>query len=178
MITDAQEAGKYNPKDSPWLFRKDGRPLAPAPIGKIARQRLEQGITGLDKLIEKVKAAHRNRGHIVSLDGRLIKTRSEHSALNTLLQSFGAVVMKHALALFHTELAVDAGYVSSDFLTCSHFGYVANVHDEFEVEAEEEHAEPIGKLLQASIRLAGERLKSRCPLSGTYAIGNNWYEVH
>lgn len=142
------------------------------------RASIEKGITGLGKLQKKVKEAHRNQGWIRSLDGRIIKTRSEHAALNTLLQSFGAVVMKYALIIFHFEKMVSLGFVSSDFLTCNRFGYVANIHDEIQVECEPEIAELVGKTLAESIVEAGVRLGVRCPLAGTYAIGDSWRETH
>lgn len=178
MIADAREAEKYTPTDSPWLFRPNGKPLAPKAIGKIARQRLEQGITGLGKLVDACKSRHKSRGAIKGLDGRMIKTRSEHSALNSLLQSFGAIIMKHALAIFHFELAHEAGYVADDFVTLKHFAYLCNIHDEIELEIDPDHAEKIGELVRTSIRLAGERLGCKCPLSGTTSIGANWKEVH
>jgi len=42
------------------------------------------------------------KGWVTGLDGRKLHIRSEHSALNTLLQSAGAVVMKKALVLLDT----------------------------------------------------------------------------
>ena len=39
-------------------------------------------------------------------------------------------------------------------------------------------AETIGKLFADAITLAGEQLKLKCPVSGSYDIGNNWKETH
>ena len=55
---------------------------------------------------------------------------------------------------------------------------VANVHDEFQYQVKEEHAESLGKLAVQSIVDAGDQLGLRCSLTGEYKIGNNWKETH
>jgi len=44
-------------------------------------------------------------GTLPGLDGRRLHVRSDHAALNTLLQSAGAVVMKQALVLLDGRLS-------------------------------------------------------------------------
>jgi DNA polymerase-1 len=178
-IEDAQEKGKYNPDDAPWLFRPNGKPKDPAEIGKVNREKLESGIVGLDSLVERVKQKHKSPGYLIGLDGRRLYTRSAHSALNTLLQGAGAIVMKQALVIFHFEKAPAAGFVSSDFLMLRHgFAYLANVHDEVQAEAPPDLIEEAMKLFAQSITEAGERLNLRVPLAGSYQIGDNWKETH
>jgi DNA polymerase-1 len=67
------------------------------------RQRFLDNTPALAELRERVSIAAQ-RGYLRGLDGRCLHIRSEHSALNTLLQSAGAVVMKKALQIF-TEYA-------------------------------------------------------------------------
>ena len=55
---------------------------------------------------------------------------------------------------------------------------VANVHDEFQFQVREEHADSFGKLAVQSIVNAGDKLGLRCSLNGEYNIGNNWKETH
>lgn len=122
----------------------------------------------LKKLREKVSSIYQSKGSLPSLDGRRLQVRSDHSALNTLLQGAGAVVMKQALVLLDKKLKsakID-------------YKFVANVHDEWQIEVEEDRAEEVGKMGVAAIAEAGQVLNMRCPLSGEYNVGNNWKETH
>lgn len=143
--------------------------------GKEARKRMDEGINGLGKLSGLVKRKAK-RGFIKAIDKRRIPIKSEHSALNFLLQSAGAIVMKKALQVFHFDLAVEAGYVKDNMPI--HFNYCANVHDEVQLTVEPEHAETVGQLFAKSIEVAGERLGLLCPVSGSYDIGENWRDTH
>ncbi len=149
----------------------------PAKIGKIVGGSAKDGQKLIDTFLRNTPAlqALRNKieklsvqGSLPGLDGRKLQIRSAHAALNTLLQSAGAIVMKKALVLLDTELRrhkLDA-----------HF--VANVHDEFQIEAKAEQAQKVGQLAVDSIRKAGVLLKMRCPLDGEYKIGDNWCQTH
>jgi DNA polymerase I-like protein with 3'-5' exonuclease and polymerase domains len=109
-----------------------------------------------------------SRGHLPGLDGRILFVRSAHAALNTLLQSAGAIVMKQALVVLDESIRkerLDAKFV-------------ANVHDEWQMEVSEIHAQRVGELAVDSIKKAGIMLNLRCPLDGEYKIGNNWAETH
>jgi len=56
--------------------------------------------------------------------------------------------------------------------------FVANVHDEWQIEVRADEAELVGQLGVQAIQEAGEVLKMRCPLTGEYRVGNNWKETH
>jgi DNA polymerase I-like protein with 3'-5' exonuclease and polymerase domains len=121
----------------------------------------------LAKLREKV-ATHSAGGTLPGLDGRRLRVRSEHAALNTLLQGAGAVVMKQALVLLSESLnQYDIPHK-----------LVANVHDEFQIEVPENFADVVGKAAVRAIRNAGDVLDLRCPLDAEYNVGNNWAETH
>ena len=121
----------------------------------------------LAKLLEKIKKSAA-RGFCKGLDGRCIWIRSEHAALNSLLQGAGAIVMKKALVIFDNKRAANNWPVK----------YVANVHDEAQLECPKDIAEEVGKAFKESIIEAGEHYKLRCPLDGEYKIGRNWRETH
>lgn len=182
LIQDAVDTGNYSPNAAPHLFKrsKSGKVIKrkAMEVGKEGRVALEKGIVGLEHLLKKVKTKHREQGWIRGLDGRRIFTRSEHSALNTLLQGAGAIVMKRALAICHFDLGVKQGFVSNTFEETIDFGYVANVHDETQNEVIPERADEFGDLFADAIRLAGEYYKLRCPMAGSKSIGHNWKETH
>ena len=58
------------------------------------------------------------------------------------------------------------------------WAFVANVHDEFQAEVKWDNVELYGKLAVDAIKVAGERLKMRCPLDGEYKVGRTWAETH
>ena len=149
----------------------------PAKIGKIVGGSANKGQNLINTFLRNTPSLKRLRekveklsvqGTLPGLDGRKLFIRSAHSALNTLLQSAGAIVMKKALVLLDAELR--------RYKLDAHF--VANVHDEFQIEAKAEHAQRVGELAVDSIRKAGIELGMRCPLDGEYKIGDNWCQTH
>ena len=58
------------------------------------------------------------------------------------------------------------------------YKFVANIHDEWQIEVKESQADFIGRLAVESIIKSGEYFNLRCPLDGEYKIGGNWSETH
>jgi DNA polymerase I-like protein with 3'-5' exonuclease and polymerase domains len=135
--------------------------------GQKLKKKFLDNTPALAELREKVSTAAQ-RGYLRGLDGRRLWIRSDHAALNTLLQSAGAIVMKKALAIF-------LEYAPQWKLDCK---LVGSIHDEYQIEAREDHAEKTGILMVESIKAAGIAFNMRCPLDGEYKIGNNWAETH
>jgi DNA polymerase I-like protein with 3'-5' exonuclease and polymerase domains len=126
-----------------------------------------KGTPALQRLRDKV-SVYASKGYVPGLDGRKIWVRSEHAALNSLLQGAGAIVMKKALVLLDRrikELGVNAKFV-------------ANVHDEWQIECPKVYADVVGKVAVQSIIDAGLAYNLRCPLDGEYKVGRNWRETH
>lgn len=140
--------------------------------GALSRKKFLAALPALKKLVEAVKAKARKQGWLKGLDGRLLTVRSEHAALNTLLQSAGAIQMKRALVILDNALQ-DLGLVPG-----VNYEFVGNIHDEWQIEADETHAELVGRTAANAIRQAGEYYSFRCQLAGNFDIGNNWNETH
>tara|TARA_Y100000114_G_scaffold157004_1_gene186535 strand:- start:886 stop:2613 length:1728 start_codon:yes stop_codon:yes gene_type:complete len=106
--------------------------------------------------------------YLKGLDGRKIYIRNAHASLNSLLQGAGAIVMKQALTL------------ADKWATCNNIDYkfVANIHDEWQVEVKEEYADFFGDMAVKSIVESGKHFNLRCPLDGEYKVGGNWSETH
>ena len=141
---------------------------AGAKEGKELKSRFLKNTPSLEKLREQVSSIAASKGTLPGLDGRRVQVRSDHAALNTLLQSAGAIVMKQALVLLNDELR----------RAKINYKFVANVHDEWQIEVEEARAEEAGKLGVLAIEKAGKVLNMRCPLGGEYKVGNSWKETH
>lgn len=109
-----------------------------------------------------------SEGFVPGLDGRKIWIRSEHAALNSLLQGAGAIVMKKALVILDSK--IKRGIINANFC--------ANVHDEWQIEVPEEDAIRVGKMAVQAIEEAGRHFNLRCPLTGEYNVGNTWKDTH
>lgn len=140
--------------------------------GKALKEKFLKGLPALNSLLVAVKTKAAKTGYLLGIDGRKLHIRSDHAALNTLLQSAGAVVMKKALVILDRDLLA-LGYVPG-----LHYEFVANVHDEWQVECDEEIAEIVGKTATDAIRKAGDHFGFRCPLDGEYKVGDNWKDCH
>ena len=135
--------------------------------GKRLREQFLASLPALKSLKTRVERAAQ-KGFLKGLDGRKIFLRHQHAALNTLLQGGGAIVMKKALNILHDRLK-----------SCTiDFKFVANIHDEWQIEARECQANRVGQLAVRSIQDAGEYYKMRCPLDGQFKVGGNWSETH
>jgi len=129
------------------------------------RQHFLDNLPSFKSLKDRVARAA-TKGYLKGLDGRKIFIRSEHAALNTLLQSAGAVIMKKALIIFSNRIYHYDAHV------------VANVHDEWQIEVREDQAHAVGEIAVEAIRQAGIDLNLNCPLDGEYNVGRNWAETH
>ena len=126
-----------------------------------------KAVPAYKRLKEKVEKIA-EKGSIPGLDGRRLQIRSPHAALNTLLQSAGAIIAKKWMVIARTNLRKAK----------VPYKQVAFVHDELQVEVEERYAEQVGNIMVASAAQAGVELGFRCPVGAEYKIGKNWCECH
>jgi len=140
--------------------------------GARLKKRFLKQLPALARLKSAVETKVKRSHELVGLDGRVLPIRSEHSALNTLLQSAGAVAMKNAIVIL-TKSLTRIGWKHG-----REWAFVANVHDEFQAEVLPDNVELYGKLAVEAIRASGESLKMSCPLDGEYKVGASWAETH
>jgi len=134
--------------------------------GKQLRRNIMTNLPALKTLIENVKSTARGRGYLIGLDGRKLNVRSDHMALNTLLQAAGAVLMKKATVLQWQRWGRDRGYP------------VLHVHDETQNMIPEEYADEFARVSEQAIRDAGSYFNFRIPLDAEAKIGKTWAETH
>lgn len=149
----------------------------PAKIGQIVGGGEREGRRLIDSFLKNTPALQKLKDKVSrlaekewlpGLDGRRLIVRSQHAALNTLLQGAGAIVMKQALIMLNRKII----HAKINAL------FVANVHDEWQIETTEQDAETVGHFAVQSIRQAGIRLNLRCPLDGEFKVGLNWAATH
>jgi DNA polymerase I-like protein with 3'-5' exonuclease and polymerase domains len=140
--------------------------LANIKRGQWARDRMFEKIPAYARLMASIEATLAKRPYLNGLDGRRLHVRSAHSALNTVLQSAGALVVKRGTVLMARE------FPKYDARLLLH------IHDEVQIEAPPEHAETVGKIAVEAFRQAGRDFNLRIPTDGEFKIGRNWAETH
>lgn len=76
--------------------------------------------------------------------------------------------MKKALVLLDKKI--------KDGIIDAHF--VANVHDEWQIEVKQGFEKQVGVMAVESIEEAGRYFGLNCPLTGEWATGNTWKDTH
>jgi DNA polymerase I-like protein with 3'-5' exonuclease and polymerase domains len=133
--------------------------------GKKLQKRFLTKVPALKMLKAAVETAA-ERGVIIGIDGRRLRIRSAHAALNTLLQSAGAIAMKQATVLMSEQASA---YGAKQ---------VAHIHDEIQWEVPDKNAEAWAVFCKDCITKAGEILNFRCRLDGASRVGKTWADTH
>jgi len=135
--------------------------------GNEVLQNFYSNTPALSRLMEKVKKVAA-KGYVPGLDGRRILVRSEHAALNTLLQGCGAIIAKQWCIEAHKVLRQQNIPAKQ----------VAFVHDEIQIETEEKYGERVAQIMCSAASQAGTSLGFRCPVDAEAKIGKNWFDTH
>jgi hypothetical protein len=144
------------------LIKVRGRPHASAAAA--ARAAFLKNLPALGRLVNEVQSKAANAEVPHGLDGRRLHVRSQHSALNTLLQSAGAVQMKKALVILDTALQANEPATRRRLrVRRQRPRRVANRNHK-------ELADVIGGSCRGD-QAAGEFFKFPCALDGEYKVG-------
>ena len=149
---------------------KKPNPTTLARVGNMLKKTFLQKTPALKKLIDAVKDEANRRGFLIGLDGRLLHIRSPHAALNTLLQSAGALVCKRWMVEVDREI-VRRGWRD----LCQQ---VAWSHDELQFDCDPSISEELEVMLVECIVKAGAYFNISLPLTGEAKTGLNWAECH
>ncbi|MCB1970958.1 MAG: hypothetical protein KDG54_11180 [Geminicoccaceae bacterium] len=114
-------------------------------------------------------------GFIRGLDGRKVIIRSDHSALNFLLQGGGALVCKRWLILTDEILQQGHGWRNALDGDYARHGWV---HDEQNNSASPDNAPIVRQACIDAAPLAGRHFNLRVPIAAEAAIGRTWADVH
>ena len=149
----------------------------PAKIGSIVGGGAKEGKRLIDnfrsntpalaRLMDKVRQVAQH-GWLPALDGRRVAVRSEHSALNTLLQSAAAVIAREWCVVMHKQFRKEKIPVKQ----------VAFVHDEIQIEVAEQYADRVGQIMEESATIAGKNLNFRCRVDAESKVGKTWFDTH
>ena len=130
-------------------------------------QKFLRNMPALKKLRANVQEAAQS-GSIPGLDGRRLHIRSEHAALNTLLQGAGAIVCKQWLLEMDNRIrktGLDARLVAS-------------IHDEYQFEVAKPDVKRFTQITKDAMYRTQKAFNFKCDLDSDYKVGNNWAETH
>jgi DNA polymerase-1 len=136
--------------------------------GRAIKKKFLTKLPALKYLRDAVSKAAEDRGWVKGLDGRIIPIRHSHAALNTLLQSAGAIICK-AWYVFISRAIKEANLDAQ---------IVAFIHDEVQLVVRKGQEDATGKLIQQCMREVQQYFNFRCPLDSEYKYGNNWADTH
>lgn len=120
------------------------------------------------QLRDDVIKEYKKNGFLIGIDGRPLTVRYQHAALNTRIQSTGAITMKMAYCLA-------AKRIKDLKLDCKLIGFF---HDETQAESSIEDSQKVVEVLEWAIPQAGRMFKLNVPITGTAKTGYSWAEVH
>ena len=149
----------------------------PAKIGKVVGKGPAAGQNLIKKFLERTPALMRLRenvarwsksGTIPALDGRLLHIRSEHAALNTLLQGAGAIICKQWLVHIMERV------IKADL----DVRLVASIHDEYQFEVAIPDVNRFCNLTKEAMTQTQKILGVKCELDCDYKVGKTWADTH
>jgi DNA polymerase I-like protein with 3'-5' exonuclease and polymerase domains len=136
--------------------------------GKAIKKKFLKKLPALKYLKDAVARAADDRGWVKGLDGRIIPIRHSHAALNTLLQSAGAIICK----TWYVYIARALKQANLDAQI------VAFIHDEVQLVVKKGQEDETGRLIQQCMRDTEEHFSFRCRLDSEYKYGSNWADTH
>jgi DNA polymerase I-like protein with 3'-5' exonuclease and polymerase domains len=142
--------------------------------GKKSRDTFLKNLPALGELTDKVGKRAEKRGYLKGQDGRRLHVRSTHAALNTLLQSAGAIFCKKWL-VFLDQMLREKGLVHGWH---GHYAMCAWIHDELQIAVREGYEEIVGNAAIEAAEAVGRHYAFKCPLTADYDLGHTWAETH
>lgn len=165
-----------------WKLGHICRPLADdqekAYIGRSLRAQFLKNVPALGELVKIIKQRVKDKKPFNYVTGHEVYPKGEHSALNYLIQSWGALVCKRWI--FHVSNAIKSNGLVSGW----HGDYASLVwaHDELQNAVRELNGaitpEAFGQMLLSCITPVQDDLKLTVPLEGSMKVGLNWADCH
>jgi DNA polymerase-1 len=141
-------------------------------MGAKIRKALRTKIDGMAPLLKELEEIAAGRRYILSLDKRRVGLRKSHAALNTLLQSAGAVVMRWQPYFLKYRLEEAGIRWGTDYIPHLH------VHDELQGSLRPQYMDAFRDAFTRAFEDTRAELGLRVPLRCEVKFGKNWAETH
>lgn len=142
--------------------------------GKKLKEKFLNNTPALKSLREAVAQKVLRTGTLKALDGRILPVRHAHAAVNTLLQSAGAIVCKQWTVYIHNLLLADGYKLGIDY------AQLAWVHDELQIAYDPARLtnEYLLSVSKQAMVMVTEKFKLRIPVDAEGNSGDNYSETH
>ena len=141
-------------------------------LGSTAINSFMDGVPALRKLKEHLAKTLQENNWLRGLDKRILYCRSDFKALNVLLQSAGALIMKQVVINIHTDMD-ELGYVHG-----VDWQQAAMIHDEVQLACKPELTETLKSVALNAFPKAQHFFNFRCPIDGDAKVGYTWFDTH
>lgn len=140
--------------------------------GKELKTRFLAGLPKLKQLQDKIKYKlenqHGSTKYLKGLDGRVIRVRHAHAALNSLLQSCGAIICKYWLIAIMQNVEREKLDVR----------LVGSIHDEYQFMVANKDGARMKEICEGVMPLVGQYFNTRCKLEAEAKEGSSWVYTH
>ncbi len=141
-------------------------------LGSTAINSFMDGVPALRKLKEHLAKTLQENNWLRGLDKRILYCRSDFKALNVLLQSAGALIMKQVVINIHTDMNA-LGYVHG-----VDWQQAAMIHDEVQLACKPELTSTLKAVALDAFPKAQQFFNFRCPIDGDAKVGYTWFDTH
>lgn len=140
--------------------------------GKRVADTFLERMTGIKELIASCSQQSKESGTVRAIDGRLLYSRSPHSALNLLLQGSAGIIAKQWMVNYN-RLARESGLVVGH-----DYWQSAYVHDEFQCTCLSQHVDTLKHCLESGAALVTEQFSMNIPIKADAVSGPTWADTH
>lgn len=141
-------------------------------LGSTAINSFMNGVPALRKLKEHLAKTLQENNWLRGLDKRILYCRSDFKALNVLLQSAGALIMKQVVINIHTDMD-QLGYIYG-----VDWQQAAMIHDEVQLTCKPELTDTLKAVALDAFPKAQQFFNFRCPIDGDAKVGYTWFDTH
>ena len=166
------EGGQYFPIKKDKYVVYDELLILQTIYGKRVADTFLERVEGIKDLIKDCQLQSKQKGSVTAIDGRELTSKSQHSALNLLLQGSAGVIAKKWMVNYHTL---------ADSKSLPHGGkwfQNAFVHDEFQCSCSTPYATTLGDIMVEGCLLIQGQFSMSLPIEADYQIGLNWSQTH
>lgn len=159
-------------------------PLASIPLqeklGRESKRRFMSGVRGFDLMKSNLEGTVRRRGWLRGIDGRRVPIRKPHAALNTQLQSCGAIISKYWIrnAINGIEKQLGLEWDKEGDYGKSDYTLLLYSHDEIQLAVRHQYVRRVRHVCEMAAAQAGEELGMRLPIAAESKAGQHWGNTH
>lgn len=150
----------------------DGSLILKTIYGKRIADTFLERMTGIKELIADCAKQSKDTGYVQAIDGRLLYSRSPHSALNLLLQGSAGVIAKRWGVNYHHLAAENYLVLGTDYWQSAY------IHDEYQCPCLPQHTSTLMQCLEDGAAMVTQQFSMNLPIRADATSGPDWSSTH